>query len=103
LERSNFNMIFLGLSEAVNNSIVHGNCLDANKKVFIQVKYFENSLEIEVKDEGNGFHYECVYDPTCLENIRKERGRGLYLIKNTANEIVYSDGGSRVIIKYKLT
>jgi serine/threonine-protein kinase RsbW len=100
LERSNFNMIFLGLSEAVTNSIVHGNRFDENKSVFIQLSYYENNLEIEVRDEGEGFHFECVYDPTCLENIRKERGRGIYLIKKTASNIVFSEGGTRVMIKY---
>lgn len=102
LDRSNFNRVFLGLSEAVNNSIVHGNRLNEEKKVFISIYFYENQLFVEVKDEGNGFPFECIYDPTCSENLKKEHGRGIFLIRQMADDIKYSDGGSNVMIKYNL-
>jgi serine/threonine-protein kinase RsbW len=102
LDRSNFNRVLLGLCEAVNNSIVHGNKLDENKNVFITVLLKKNQLYVEVKDEGNGFPFECINDPTCFENLKKENGRGIFLIRNMADDMKYSEGGSFVMIKYNL-
>ena len=103
LNRSCFNRVFLSLSEAVNNSIVHGNSLNTCKKVFIRVNYSDNTLLIEVKDEGRGFFPDQVVDPTFLENLKKENGRGIFLMRNMADEIEFLDGGSRVFIKYTFT
>ncbi len=100
LNRSCFNRVFLSLSEAVNNSIVHGNSLNTCKKVFIRVNYSGNTLLIDVKDEGCGFLPDQVVDPTYLENLKKEHGRGIFLMRNMADEIEFLDGGSRVFIKY---
>lgn len=97
-----FNRVFLGLSEAVNNSIVHGNCLDKEKHVFIKIAFAENQLSIIVKDQGDGFSFDCICDPTAIENLRKENGRGIFLLRQIADEVDYFDGGSKVLIKYSL-
>jgi len=102
LEKNHFNRVLLGISEAVNNSIVHGNGLDIRKNVFLEVKYFNRQLSIQVKDEGRGFDLNCISDPTCLENLRKENGRGIFLLRKMADEVDYTDGGSSVMIKFNL-
>lgn len=102
LNRSYFNRVFLGISEAVNNSIVHGNSLDARKNVFICIKYFDKKLFVEVKDEGDGFVVDCISDPTCMDNMKKENGRGIFLLREMADEVRYYDGGRTVLIKYNL-
>lgn len=100
LNRNYFNRVFLGISEAVNNSIVHGNCLDKDKLVFIRVVLVDDQLQIEVKDEGDGFTIDCLADPTVAENLKKENGRGIFIMQNIADEVKYCDGGSKVLIKY---
>jgi len=102
LKRSYFNRVLLGISEAVNNSIVHGNKQDVRKNVFLCLKYFDNKLFIEVKDEGIGFDVECLNDPTCFDNLKKENGRGIFLLREIADEVRYYDGGRTVLIKYNL-
>lgn len=102
LDKRLFNRVFLGLSEAVINSIVHGNKSDGNKAVFVTVSVTEGALIIEVRDQGNGFSVDVVEDPTCMENLRKESGRGIFLIRNVADKLTYSHGGSNVIIKYHI-
>jgi serine/threonine-protein kinase RsbW len=99
-DRSNFNRVFLGLSEAVNNSIVHGNKLNTSKRVFIRIQFQENQLKLEIKDEGEGFDFDCIEDPTCFENLKKENGRGIFLISQMADDLKYSDGGRSIMIKY---
>jgi serine/threonine-protein kinase RsbW len=102
LNRSYFNKVFLGLSEALTNSIVHGNKLNASKKVCIEVNCLVNELFIEITDEGNGFLFDYLRDPTCLENLKKENGRGIFLIRHYADEVEYFDSGRKVRIKYNL-
>ena len=102
LKKSYFNRVLLGISEAINNSIVHGNELDDKKKVSLEIKHFNNELIIVIKDEGRGFDFECINDPTCSDNLRKENGRGIFLLRKMANEVKYYDGGKSVMIKFNL-
>lgn len=102
LDMNYFNRVFLGISEAVNNSIVHGNCLDKEKQVFIRVVFEDDLLQIEVKDEGAGFIVENIADPRARENLKKESGRGIFILQQIADEVNYYDGGSKVLIKYTL-
>lgn len=102
LNKSYFNQVFLGLSEALTNSIIHGNQSVDSKKVHISVSFSDNELFIEIADEGDGFSFENLSDPTCAENIRRECGRGIFLIRHFAEELVYMDGGRKVLIKYLL-
>jgi len=95
-----FNQVLLGICEAVNNSIIHGNSLNKEKEVIISICFSEGSLIVEVKDEGTGFNLESLDDPTRSENLKKENGRGIYLMRNVADNIQYFEGGRRVSIKY---
>lgn len=97
-----FNRVLLGLSEAVSNSIIHGNKNDCSKKVFISFLYSENKLIITVRDEGSGFSLDTVEDPTRPENRKKENGRGLFLIQQIADEVYFYDGGNKIQILYSL-
>lgn len=101
LDRTYFNTVFLGLNEALTNSIIHGNKLSNSKKVSIEVYLIMNELCIEVTDEGEGFSEECLLDPTCVENIKRENGRGIFLIRHYADELSFLEGGRKVRIKYK--
>jgi len=102
LNHRSFNRVFLGLSEAVNNAIIHGNNLNSEKQVYILIYYFEGMLMIEVKDEGEGFPFDCIEDPTIDKNLKKGSGRGIFLIRNIADNIQYFDGGRCVAIKYNI-
>jgi len=102
LNRGYFNRVLLGLSEAVSNSIIHGNKNDCSKRVFIRILYGENKLVITVRDEGSGFSLDKVEDPTRPENRKKENGRGLFLIQQMADEVYFYDGGNKIQILYSL-
>ena len=102
LNKNYFNRVYLGICEAVNNSIVHGNCLNKEKRVFIRVVYSRYQLLIEVKDEGEGFSIDNIADPTTSENLKKESGRGIFILQQMADEVKFCDGGSKVLIKYIL-
>lgn len=102
LEKVYFNRIFLCLSEAVSNAIVHGNQCVSCRNVSISISYINNFLIIEVIDEGVGFNVELVKDPTLSENLKKESGRGIFLMKNICDDVLFLDEGRRVQIKYMI-
>ena len=95
--------ILLSLTEAINNAIVHGNKFNSNKQVTVEFSIDDfNSLIITVQDEGNGFDHNSVPDPTDPENIEKLNGRGVFLIKNLADEVNYLSNGKVVQMKFNL-
>jgi serine/threonine-protein kinase RsbW len=102
LNLSSFNRVFLGLSEALTNSIVHGNKFNISKNISIEVNCLNEELFIEITDEGEGFLVECLKDPTCSANLKSESGRGIFLMRQFADELNYFDEGRKVRIKYNL-
>lgn len=97
-----FNKVLLCVSEAVINSIEHGNRHHQGKYVNVFVNCYENDLIVEVKDEGEGFDYKEISDPTSDENIRNERGRGIFIIRSLSNELMFKDKGNCVKFKIEL-
>ena len=95
-----FNKVLLCVSEAVTNAIKHGNKCNAYKKVKITVWFTDKDVQIQVEDEGEGFDIVKVEDPTLKENIRKESGRGIYIIKKLSDTLEYNKKGNKV--KFKL-
>lgn len=84
------NNLTLSTSEAVSNSIVHGNKMDKNKKVLITVRIDDSKIEVKFKDEGAGFVPDKVPDPTAPENILKDSGRGIHIMKSFLEELSYN-------------
>ncbi len=74
----NFN---IAVSEALVNAIVHGNKEDLSKKVLVDIFEYDDSLEVVIKDEGEGFNLNKLPDPTESENLHKEHGRGVFIMK----------------------
>jgi serine/threonine-protein kinase RsbW len=92
--------VMLALSEAVTNAIVHGNEEDLNKKVNVHLKVNLTSVIISVRDEGKGFNPEDSPDPMKEENLLATGGRGIFLMKEFADEVAYSDSGRLVTMKF---
>ena len=93
-----FSKVFLVVSEAVLNSIEHGNKNDKDKKVTLKVSCTGNNLKIDVRDEGKGFNYDMVKDPTLNENRLRETGRGIFIMKTISSKIEFHDCGKCVEI-----
>ncbi|KAF0239032.1 MAG: anti-sigma regulatory [Prolixibacteraceae bacterium] len=102
LEMKYFNRVYLCISEAVINSIKHGNKNDKNKSVSIEVSYEEPEIRIRVEDEGNGFDLNQITDPTSEKNLKNESGRGIFIIKTLTNQIEYNEKGNRIQFKYRM-
>lgn len=97
-----YSKIVMALSEAVNNAIIHGNKKDADKTVSIEVQHTGQVLRISVSDEGEGFDPSRLPDPLKEENLLKTSGRGIYLIKQYADKVEFSEGGSCIKMNFNL-
>ncbi len=85
-----YNSLELSVAEAASNSIIHGNKSDINKMVKISIFIDKNKMKIVFKDEGNGFDLAEVPDPTTPENILRDHGRGIHIMKSYLSELKYN-------------
>ena len=85
--------ILIAMTEGVNNAIVHGNKLDVTKSVSVEYEKRGKDLFFRITDEGAGFDYENLPDPTAPENLERPNGRGVFLMRNLADECSFEDDG----------
>jgi serine/threonine-protein kinase RsbW len=98
----NFGNILIAVTEAVNNAIQHGNKFDASKNIQIWFKSSKNQISFVVQDEGAGFDYTAIPDPTSPENIEKPHGRGIFLMNSLADKVEFEDNGKTVQLFFNL-
>lgn len=99
-----FGNILVSITEAVNNAIYHGNASNPNKNVTLYYVFDEelHKLSFIVKDEGLGFDYNDLPDPTAPENITMIGGRGVFLIKQLADWVIFNNNGSELELQFKV-
>ena len=88
--------IMVAVTESVNNAIRHGNKNDKKKNVHLSLTLNDNLIRFIIKDEGIGFDYHNLPDPTAPENIDKPSGRGIFLMKHLSDEVTFKNEGSEV-------
>jgi serine/threonine-protein kinase RsbW len=94
--------ILVSLTEAVNNAIYHGNKANPNKSIDISFKSHPDRVSFSVKDEGPGFNFSNLPDPTNPENIEKPNGRGVFLMRNLADNVTFEENGSKVVLDFRV-
>ncbi len=94
--------ILISVTEAVTNAITHGNAKDLSKDVSISFRVNENKLSFKIQDEGYGFDYENIPDPTAPENILNLGGRGIFLMKQLSDGVAFENNGSVVEIFFNI-
>lgn len=94
--------LMLTVTEAATNGIVHGNQLDPTKTVTLIAEVASETLIFSTKDMGEGFVLEEVPDPLAEENLLKPSGRGVFFMREYADEVEYQEGGSKLILRFKL-
>jgi len=95
--------VMVAVTEAVNNSVHHGNKGDASKKIVVGVE-MENQyrLVVRVSDEGEGFDPAGLADPTAPENLENIGGRGVFLMQQLADELTYLHEGRTVEMLFNI-
>jgi serine/threonine-protein kinase RsbW len=96
--------IELALREALVNAIIHGNQEDPHKRVYVKCRCMtDGEVSITVEDEGHGFEYDAVPDPTSPDNRLRTHGRGIYLLRTLMDEVDFEQGGSVVHMRKRAT
>ena len=93
----------VGLTEALSNAMLYGNGADPSKQVRVEVSVTVMAIVATITDEGDGFDYETVPDPTTPENLLKTDGRGLFLMRNLLDEVRFNERGNSVTLVLRRT
>ena len=94
--------ILISLTEAVNNAIIHGNRKDENKFVEVTCTVREAHLSLKVRDEGKGFDYTNLPDPTSKERVCECGGRGVFLMRQLSKSCKFHNKGNTVEMEFKI-
>jgi len=91
--------ISIAVTEAVNNAIKHGNKEDSTKSIKIVFEVETDRIKIRIKDEGKGFQLEEVKDPRKNENLLKDDGRGILIMKALMDEVEVLSGSEGNVLQ----
>lgn len=94
-----FNKLMISVTEAVNNAIVHGNKLNPARKVFVTCEVLPGWLVVLVDDQGRGFKPEQVGNPLRRENLLKESGRGIFLMRTLMDKVEFETSRSGMQVR----
>ena len=94
--------VIVSVLEAFTNAVVHGNASDSSKLVKIEATVSASNLKIAISDQGKGFDYTNIPDPTVPENIENIDGRGIFLMKKLADEVMFENNGSTAILSFSI-
>lgn len=92
----------VSLVEALSNAMIYGNGRDPGKRVRVEVTMMSGRVTARVTDQGNGFDPERIPDPTAPENLCREGGRGLFLMRKLMDEVRFNDQGNSVTLVLSL-
>ena len=95
--------IMIAVTESVNNAILHGNKSDNSKNVSLNLALENSQIKFTVSDQGVGFDFENLADPTLPENLDKPGGRGIFLMKNLSDEVNFRDEGATAELSFYLS
>jgi anti-sigma regulatory factor (Ser/Thr protein kinase) len=119
--------VSLALQEGLSNALYHGNlelssslmsdstdpfyqlaehrrliAPYANRIIQLIARHDDNMVQYVIEDQGPGFDFSRLPDPTAEENIERFNGRGLFLIRNVMDEVTFHGLGNRIhMIMYK--
>jgi serine/threonine-protein kinase RsbW len=90
----------IAVTEIANNAIVHGNKRDPGKKVFVNIAVNGGEIRMTVRDQGVGFDPDKLSNPLDPENLLRESGRGVFIVRSLMDELSYdfTKGGTEVTI-----
>ena len=103
LTESVYGNVLVAVTEAFLNAHNHGNAEDTSKRIDLEFVISDSQVVIKVSDEGLGFDFEQLPDPTSAENIEKVSGRGLFIIKNLSDELEFERDGATLVMTFQKT
>ena len=90
--------IMIAVTESVNSAIKHGNNFNQQKNVSLSLFLDETVIKFVIRDEGKGFDWCGLPDPTDPQNLLKVSGRGVLLMKTFMDEVNFNQAGNEVTL-----
>ena len=81
--------ISMAVREATVNAVLHGTHYAASKRVSLSFANTGNELINTVQDQGTGLDPHAVADPLAPENLLKQSGRGIFLIRAFMDDVQF--------------
>jgi serine/threonine-protein kinase RsbW len=96
--------VSMAVREAMINAVLHGNKYDPAKRVNLTLEHNGKELTVTITDEGHGFVPEEVPDPLAPENLLKESGRGIFLMRAFMDDVRFRklNPGTEIILIKRL-
>lgn len=85
--------VAVSVSEVVNNAVIHGNGRDPKKHITLDLEILPDRVRISVQDQGNGFDPDSLPDPVASDNLMREVGRGLFIVRAYMDEVHFQKVG----------
>lgn len=104
LDQSLVTDIAISVTEVVTNAVCHGNKGDPKKKVYVSLQVEKNQVTVKIQDQGGGFNYQHLENPLAEENLLKETGRGIFIVRSLMDEVKFEivpDSGTAVVLVKK--
>jgi CheY-like chemotaxis protein/anti-sigma regulatory factor (Ser/Thr protein kinase) len=92
------NSLRLALVEALTNAMEHGNDWDEDKPVAVRAEFTRHQMRVTISDQGRGFPWQRLPDPTHGSNLTAERGRGVFLMRTIMDQVSFNDKGNQVTL-----
>jgi serine/threonine-protein kinase RsbW len=77
----------MSVREAMVNAVLHGNAYDPKKRVHVVFEQHGKTLTITIADEGKGLEESELPDPLAPDNLLKQSGRGIFLMRSFMDEV----------------
>ena len=94
--------IMISVTECISNAIIHGNKSNAAQMVHLELQMQQGLLKCSIEDEGSGFDYSNLPDPTEPKNIEKLGGRGIFLMRNLSDDVKFEENGKKTTLSFYL-
>ncbi len=89
----------ISVTEIVGNAIVHGNRKDIHKQVTIDFEYKNDKVTVTIQDEGRGFDEKDVANPLEPENLLKESGRGIFIVRALMDQVEIENNDTGTLVR----
>ena len=86
-DEADLDRIGMSVRECMVNAVVHGNRYNSHKKVQFSVSRTSENFTIKIADQGAGFDPGELPDPVEGENLFRQSGRGIFLMKTFMDEL----------------
>jgi len=96
--------ISMAVREGMINAVLHGNHYDAAKRVNLTFEQTGQEMIVTIADEGTGFVPDEVPNPLAPENLLKDSGRGIFLMRAFMDEVRFrkSNSGTEITLIKRL-